>query len=113
MGRDPKVRASSSQEAGKRRKGLSHLGVHRRFPVLVETVERAYPHLARWVKTQGWVEIGLDAYRPSFVRALDEGGMVWEGTTSYPTIDAALRARRRSTGVAARAAKASEAGTAA
>jgi hypothetical protein len=57
-----------------------------------ESVERAYPHIARWVMTQGWIEIGSDAYRPSIVRALDEGGMVWEGATSYPTLDAALRA---------------------
>jgi hypothetical protein len=59
---------------------------------MVESVEQAYPHIARWVKTQGWVEIGSDAYRSSFVRALDEGGMVWEGAASYPTLDAALRA---------------------
>lgn len=57
-----------------------------------ESVERTYPHIARWVKTQGWIEIGSDDYRSSFVRALDEGGMVWEGAASYPTLDAALRA---------------------
>ena len=28
---------------------------------------------------------------PSFVRALDEGGMVWEGQEHYPTLDAALQ----------------------
>jgi len=28
----------------------------------------------------------------SFVRALDEGGIVWEGRKSYPTLDAALQA---------------------
>jgi hypothetical protein len=59
---------------------------------MAESVERAYPHIARWVKTQGWVEIGPDAYHSSFVRALDEGGMVWEGAASYPSLDAALRA---------------------
>jgi hypothetical protein len=59
---------------------------------MAESVEQAYPHIARWVKTQGWIEIGSDAYRSSFVRALDEGGMVWEGAASYPTLDAALRA---------------------
>jgi hypothetical protein len=59
---------------------------------MAESVEQAYPHIARWVKTQGWIEIGSDAYRSSFVRALDEGGMVWEGAASYSTLDAALRA---------------------
>ena len=57
-----------------------------------EAIERTYPHVARWVKTHGWVEIGSDPCRPSFVRALDEGGMVWEGAASYPSFDAALRA---------------------
>lgn len=59
---------------------------------MAESADQAYPHIARWVKTQGWVEIGPDAYRSSFVRALDEGGMVWEGTADYPTLDDAFRA---------------------
>lgn len=50
------------------------------------------PDITRWVMTQDWIEIGPDAYRPSFVRALDEGGMVWEGVMSYPTLDTALHA---------------------
>ncbi len=59
---------------------------------MAESVDQAYPHIARWVKTQGWVEIGPDAYRSSFIRVLDEGGMVWEGTADYPTLDDAFRA---------------------
>ena len=55
-------------------------------------LEQAYPHIAGWVKTHGWVEIGSDGYRPSFLRALDEGGMIWEGAASYRTFDEALRA---------------------
>jgi hypothetical protein len=58
----------------------------------VEPAERAHPHLARWVTAHGWIEIGSDGYSPSFVRALDEGGMVWEGAETYPSLDAALRA---------------------
>jgi hypothetical protein len=54
---------------------------------MTEPFERAYPHIASWVLTQGWVEIGPDSYRRSFIRALDEGGMVWEGTATYPTHD--------------------------
>jgi hypothetical protein len=59
---------------------------------MTEPFEHVYPHVASWVVTQGWVEIGLDPSRRSFIRALDEGGMVWEGTATYPTLDAALRA---------------------
>ena len=58
----------------------------------VDPVEHAYPHIARWVTTHGWIEIGSDGYSRSFVRALDEGGMVWEGAETYPGLDAALGA---------------------
>ncbi len=51
---------------------------------MTETASETYPHLARWVTAYGWVEIGQDEYSRSFVRALDEGGMTWEGATSYP-----------------------------
>ncbi len=57
-----------------------------------EAAEQHYPHLARWVKDHGWVEIGRDDYSRSFVRALDIGGLIWEGATHYPTLDAALQA---------------------
>ena len=50
-----------------------------------------YPTLAAWVQ-DGWVEIGSTDYTRSFVRALDEGGMVWEGATRYSSLDAALSA---------------------
>jgi hypothetical protein len=58
------------------------------------SLEQSYPHITRWVKTQGWIEIGEDEYSRSFVRALDIGGMVWEGQeqSEYATIDAMLRA---------------------
>ena len=50
-----------------------------------------YPNIAAWVQ-DGLVEIGRTDYTPSFVRALDEGGMIWEGAARYPSLDAALRA---------------------
>ena len=51
-----------------------------------------YPNIAHFVSDIGWIEIGYshDGYLTSFVRALDEGGMVWEGADDYPTLDAAL-----------------------
>lgn len=56
--------------------------------------EQSYPHITRWVRTHGWVEIGEDDYSRSFVRALDIGGMVWEGREQsvYKTMDDMLRA---------------------
>jgi hypothetical protein len=51
-----------------------------------------YPNVARWVFGDGWIEIGQTEGSYSFVRALDLGGMVWEGETSYKSLDEALRA---------------------
>jgi hypothetical protein len=48
--------------------------------------------VARWVTTCGWIEVGSTEGSPSFVRALDIGGMVWEGEPTYPSVDAALQA---------------------
>ena len=56
--------------------------------------EKTYPNIARWVdEHQGWIEIGYDVDSPlsSFIRALDCGGMLWEGKDSYETIDEALQ----------------------
>jgi hypothetical protein len=60
-------------------------------PPLPGSLAAEYPNLAAWVQ-DGWVEIGYTDYTQSFVRALDEGGMVWEGAPSYPSLDAALAA---------------------
>ena len=51
-----------------------------------------YPNIAHWVETQGWVEIGENDYSSSLVRALDEGGMVWESSDDHKTVDEALQA---------------------
>jgi len=53
---------------------------------------KAYPNIAHWVDTQGWIEIGQDDYSSSLVRALDEGGMVWESSDDHKTVDEALQA---------------------
>ena len=49
-----------------------------------------YPNIAAWTESYGWIEIGQDDFSQSFVRALDIGGMVWEGNSKYKTVDAAL-----------------------
>ncbi len=53
--------------------------------------EQAYPHVARWVKDYGWIEIGRDGLSASFIRALDEGGLIWEGADSAEDVDGVLR----------------------
>jgi hypothetical protein len=57
-----------------------------------DTFEQAYPHIAEWVKTHGWIEIGqIDGFS-NFILALDEGGMVWEGKKPYKTMAEAFQA---------------------
>ncbi len=56
------------------------------------SVDEAFPHLKKWVTTHGWIEIGYDDYNRSFIRALDGGGMVWEGSMEYASLDSALQA---------------------
>ena len=51
-----------------------------------------YPEISQWVLGGGWIEIGNDhnGYAYSFVRALDEGGLVYSGTTVHETMDEAF-----------------------
>ncbi len=66
-----------------REKGLSN----RREKI---SVEETFPNIARWVSEFGWIEIGQDDYSRSFMRALDQGGMAWEGKAEYKSFDHAL-----------------------
>jgi hypothetical protein len=56
-----------------------------------ESFAALYPNIAFWVKG-GWIEIGSNDYSQSFVRALDEGGLVWEGEAEYSCFHEALQA---------------------
>ena len=58
---------------------------------MAQRIDAAYPTIARWVMEYGWIEIGQDHMSRSFVRALDEGGLVWEGQEDYATLDDALQ----------------------
>jgi hypothetical protein len=65
--------------------------------IVVETLstfslERFYPNITRWVKEHGWIEIGQNDCSSSFIRVLDEGGLVWEGEDSYETMNDAMKA---------------------
>lgn len=50
----------------------------------------SYPHLWRWVTDFGTVEIGDCQHTRSFIRVLDQGGMIWKGRLHYRTLGAAL-----------------------
>ena len=55
------------------------------------TFEQTYPNIARWVKGHGWIELGSDGMSSSWVRVLDEGGMIWEGGDPSQSLDDTLR----------------------
>lgn len=58
-----------------------------------QSLEDSYPHISRWVyEHEGIIEIGYyeDSPSNSFVRAIDSGGMLWEGQDSYADLDEAL-----------------------
>jgi hypothetical protein len=55
-----------------------------------KTFEEQYPTIHRFVEENGWIEIGQNDMIASFVRAYDEGGTVYEGKSSYPSMDEAL-----------------------
>ncbi len=53
--------------------------------------EQMYPNIAEWVNSYGWIEIGAEHYTTSLVRALNEGGLVWEDNGDDATLDEVLR----------------------
>jgi hypothetical protein len=56
------------------------------------------PNLARWVTAQGLIELGDDGLRHSFIRVLDEGGLIWEGEAAED-VDDVLRAADAAVGI--------------
>ena len=53
---------------------------------------KAYPNVAHWANALGRIEIGPDEHSTSLVRALDEGGLIWESSDDHTTVDEALQA---------------------
>jgi len=52
----------------------------------------SYPNIAYFVDAIGWIAVGYDdSPLTSFIRALDPGGMVWEGKDEYKTLDEAFQ----------------------
>jgi hypothetical protein len=57
---------------------------------MARSIEAAFPNITLWVQECGIVEIGYDPNTDSFIRAIDEGGMVWSGKSHYENLDDAL-----------------------
>ncbi len=56
------------------------------------SLEETYPHMAEWVASWGWIEIGDDESPSGFIRALDAGGLIWESEREYSSLDEAFQA---------------------
>lgn len=56
-----------------------------------KTFEEQHPTIYRFVEEIGRIEIGQHEVIPSFVRAYDEGGAVYEGKARYPSMKVALQ----------------------
>lgn len=57
--------------------------------------ETSYPAITEWVDSYGWIEIGNDEDSDSLIRALNEGGLIWESQKKHKTLDQALQACER------------------
>jgi hypothetical protein len=59
---------------------------------MATSFEEAYPNIAHCIDAIGSMTIGHDD-RPltSFIRAIDRGGMVWEGQDTSKTLEEALQ----------------------
>jgi hypothetical protein len=67
---------------------------------MANSLEATYPNIAYFADAIGWIEFGRDDDSPltSFIRALDAGGMVWEGKDEYKTLDEAFQDLEESLG---------------
>ena len=53
-------------------------------------IAEQFPVLAAWT-LDGWVEIGPTDWSRSFIRVMNEGGLVWEGAEVYESVEDAFR----------------------
>ena len=56
-----------------------------------KSFEQQYPAIDRFLEEFGWIEVGENDIISAFVRAYSEGGTVYEGKDTYPSMDAAFR----------------------
>ena len=57
----------------------------------MQSFEKQYPNIAAWVQ-DGEIRIGHNDYDDVFLRVIDAGGVVWESSQFYNSLDEALAA---------------------
>ncbi len=94
------AQVSGSRKKPKKRGTKSRKAKETQYLRMVKVVatgsfEDKYPKLSSWIENRDWLEIGYTEMSRSFIRVLDEGGMVWERKAEYQTIDDALEDAER------------------
>ena len=56
-----------------------------------KSFEQQYPAIDRLIDGLGWIEVGESDMISAFVRAYSEGGTVYEGEDSYPSMAEAFK----------------------
>ncbi len=54
-------------------------------------LEKKFPNIVKWIKDDGWIELGGSPYAGGAAKALNEGGCVFEGKSRYSSLDAMLK----------------------
>lgn len=52
--------------------------------------DESYPCIRHWLTEHGTIEFGYCPYTNTFIRVLDEGGVIWKGRARYTSFDLAL-----------------------
>ena len=61
------------------------------YAMTKQTFSETFPNIIQWIDQGDTVEIGEEQYTDSLVRALDEGGVVWESLDNLSLDDALQR----------------------
>ena len=59
---------------------------------MMQSLNERFPALSIWTQHHGWIEVGLIEGFAAKIQVLDEGGLIWSGASSYPSLDAAFQA---------------------
>jgi hypothetical protein len=62
---------------------------------LQSSFSETFPAIAYWVTSVGWIEIGDDDVSPTWVWALDMGGLIWESDDQTASVDQAIQAMEK------------------
>ena len=54
-------------------------------------LEKKFPNITKWIKQDGWSEVGGSPHEGGLAKAFDEGGCIFDGKSKYSSLDAILK----------------------